>query len=200
MLDYITILLLLVTILYAFKLNKKIVSLKDAKEDLSILMHGFDEAIMRAEMSISELKQLSSETSYDFQKKIDKANFLTNDLSFMTDRATELADKLEKTMSLSKISAKNNIQNKKFVNKSNMSFTNSAAIQNNKSEPKKIENNNLQEAFFQNGSSIESLLEKISEIRNNNMFEKKSASEIETTPYKPMVMRQDEFYKSLKKV
>ena len=184
---------------FCWKLNKKIVSLKSAREDLSILMQGFDEAIMRAEMSISELKQLSSETSHDFQKKIDKASYLTNDLSFMTDRATELSDKLEKAINLSKAPPKgNSFQHKKFLSRDEPSGINVDSFFSTLNERKEPVTKSASYQDSTQINNIDLLLKKISEVKNSNQFGENDLT-LEK-PFKPRLLRQDEYYKSLKKV
>jgi len=88
--------LLLVTILYCWRLNNKIVDLKNSKKDLNTLVKTFDVAIQKTHRNISDLKEMSSSTTAELQIYLEKANELVGDLSFMTETASRLADRLER--------------------------------------------------------------------------------------------------------
>lgn len=93
-LDGLVALLLVVCIVYCIKLNKKILALHKNKNDFAKGLKYFDDAILRAETSITELKNVSNKVVV-LQETISKANHVLNDLSFMADRAANLTDKLE---------------------------------------------------------------------------------------------------------
>lgn len=94
-LDFIIAIMLMISIIYTWQLNKKIVEFHSSKEEFSYLVKTLDNAILRAELGIDELKTLSNKVSIDLNGKLDKAKFFSDDLAFMTDRASILADKLE---------------------------------------------------------------------------------------------------------
>lgn len=96
LIDGIVISLLIVTIAYCWKLNNKILELKNSKQDLLGLVKTFDNAIAKTHRNISELKAMSSSSTAELQSYLQKANELVGDLSFMTETATKLADRLER--------------------------------------------------------------------------------------------------------
>jgi hypothetical protein len=101
-LDIVVLFLLLVTIAFCWRLNNKILELKDSKKDLGALVKTFDGAIIKTHKSIADLKQISHSSSVELQQYVDKAGELISDLSFMTETATKLADRLEKAIALAR--------------------------------------------------------------------------------------------------
>ena len=83
--------LLIVTIGYAIVLNRKLGSLQKHKDDLERLAMTFSQSTARADDSIQNLKR----TTENLQNKIDKAQGLRDDLSFLVDRGSMTADRLE---------------------------------------------------------------------------------------------------------
>jgi hypothetical protein len=94
-LDGVVALLLIVCIIYCMKLNKKIMALHRNKNDFAKGIKYFDDAILRAETSIVELRNVSTTVVVDLHDTINKAQNIISDLSFMVDRAANLTDKLE---------------------------------------------------------------------------------------------------------
>ncbi|MBL6942597.1 MAG: hypothetical protein ISR53_10610 [Rhodospirillales bacterium] len=83
--------LLVITIGYAIVLNRKLGNLRRHKEELERLALTFSQSTARADDSIQRLK---SSTDV-LQKGIEKAQGLRDDLSFLIDRGTLAADRLE---------------------------------------------------------------------------------------------------------
>ena len=83
--------LLVVTICYAIILNRKLGNLRKHKEELEHLAATFSQSTARAEDSIRRLKG----TTEDLQKGIEKAQGLRDDLTFLIDRGSLAADRLE---------------------------------------------------------------------------------------------------------
>jgi hypothetical protein len=94
-LNSLVIILLSLTILFCWKLNKKIIELKSSKTDMLNLVKSFDTAIVKTNKSISDLKVMSANSTVELQNYLNKATELINDLSFMTETASKLADRLE---------------------------------------------------------------------------------------------------------
>ena len=107
-LNGIIIILLSCTIVFCWRLNNKIVELRDNKKDLLSLIGTFDNAIVTAHNSIKTLKETSYNASEDLRRYVDKSHELISDLSFMTDAANKAADDLEKAVLLSQ--SKRNIK------------------------------------------------------------------------------------------
>ncbi|NKB56792.1 MAG: hypothetical protein GKS00_10695 [Alphaproteobacteria bacterium] len=87
--------LLIVVIVYAFRLNRSLSSLKANKAELDGLIATFTQSTNRAEASVARLKASATETATTLQANVSKAQELRDDLAFMTDRADELANRLE---------------------------------------------------------------------------------------------------------
>lgn len=88
-------LLLVVTIVACFRLNTRIRVLQDSKSDLAKLIKQFDETTERATASIVDLQAATKRIGENIQTKIDKANFLADDLSFMIEKGSKIADQME---------------------------------------------------------------------------------------------------------
>ncbi len=89
--DVLVAVLLIFTIAYAIVLNKRLGALRKDKTDLEKLAGTFGQATVRAEESIGRLKI----TADALQDRIEKAEALRDDLSFLIDRGGSAADRLE---------------------------------------------------------------------------------------------------------
>lgn len=98
-LDSIIALMLMISIVYSWKLNKKISELRNNKKDFLQSIKILDNAILRAEHSIDELKLLNNQISLDLNNKIDKAKYIHDDLSYLNDRAIISSEKLDSSIS-----------------------------------------------------------------------------------------------------
>ncbi|MDE3060127.1 MAG: hypothetical protein KGJ06_03880, partial [Pseudomonadota bacterium] len=87
--------LLAVTIAYCWALNRRIRILQDSKSELAQLLKHFDESTQRASESIIALQTASKKIGENIQFRIDKANYLLDDLTFMIDRGSKLASQME---------------------------------------------------------------------------------------------------------
>lgn len=87
--------LLIVTLFYCSRLNKRIRLLQDAKSELAQIVQEFDESTQRATQSIAQIHEATNRISENIQHKIDKANFLADDLQFLIERSAKIADKGE---------------------------------------------------------------------------------------------------------
>ncbi len=87
------------TIFYCIKLNHRIQILQDSKSELAQLIKQFDESTQQATVSINEIHRASKRINQNIQEKLDKANYLADDLAFMIDRANKTADKIEHQIS-----------------------------------------------------------------------------------------------------
>lgn len=87
--------LLLVMILYAVQLNRRLALLKADKAHLQKLITHFNQSTERAEASVSKLRAGTLEANDSLQASISQAKQLCDDLAFMIDRAGGVADRLE---------------------------------------------------------------------------------------------------------
>lgn len=84
--------LLIVTLFYCSRLNKRIRLLQDAKSELAHIIQEFDESTQRATQSIAQIHEATNRISENIQHKIDKANFLADDLQFLIERSAKITD------------------------------------------------------------------------------------------------------------
>lgn len=88
LLDFLIVGLLMANITYCFVLNKRIKILQDGKSELANLLKYFDEATIRASESIVALQTASKKIGENIQARIDKVNYLMDDLAFMVEKGT----------------------------------------------------------------------------------------------------------------
>jgi len=95
MLNILIVVLLGVTIAYCWLLNRRIKILQDSRSELAQLLKHFDESTQRASESIIALQTASKKIGENIQFRIDKANYLLDDLSFMIEKGNKLANQME---------------------------------------------------------------------------------------------------------
>lgn len=93
-LDGLVAILLVVCIAYCIQLNQKILALHRNKNDFAKGIKYFDNAVLRAESSLADMRNIATLVT-NLQQTVTTATTLQNDLSFMVDHASRLADKLE---------------------------------------------------------------------------------------------------------
>src|SRR5271156_141314 len=93
-LDVIVAFLLVTTIVYAAMLNRRLSGLRSNKAELEALIHSFGEACARAEAGVKTLRSATDEATR-LQAYLDRSQALRDDLSFLLDRGSSLADRLE---------------------------------------------------------------------------------------------------------
>ena len=93
-LDVIVAVLLVATIVYAAMLNRRLAGLRSNKAELEALIHSFGEACARAEAGVKTLRTATDEATR-LQQYLDRSQALRDDLSFLLDRGSNLADRLE---------------------------------------------------------------------------------------------------------
>ena len=89
------IVLLVPTIIYAYKLNKNLTLLRENQNSLSRLISSLNDATVKAESSIPKLKNVTEASSQSLKDVVDNAKTLKDDLTFINERADNLADRLE---------------------------------------------------------------------------------------------------------
>ncbi len=93
-LDVLLALLLAVTIGYCWRLNRRIAVLQDSKGDMAQLIRQFDAATEKAAASIGDLQAASVQLQEDMNARIQKANFIADDLAFMIERGNKVAERM----------------------------------------------------------------------------------------------------------
>ena len=87
--------LLVVMIVYAVRLNRRLSTLQEDKAEFERLLMSFTDSTSRAETSVARLKASATDTAQSLQENVTRAQALRDDLAFMVDRADELANRLE---------------------------------------------------------------------------------------------------------
>jgi hypothetical protein len=160
--------LLAATIFYCRKLNYRIKLLQDSKSELGQLIKQFDEATQTAIASIQEIHRASRKIGENIQGKLDKANYLANDLEFMIERANKTADKIAKQIS----------DDRGGTNPSRSSSNNDRTADSQRTISNKETNNRFNDQDSEK-KGIEAMMDRISELKNNKTEDK-------STPTRPM--------------
>ena len=87
--------LLLFTISYSWKLNKRIRVLQDSKSELAELIGRFEESTEAATTGINEIHKASRMINDHIEKRIKKANYVADDLAFMIEKGGKVAEKIQ---------------------------------------------------------------------------------------------------------
>ncbi len=93
--DVLIAILLVATIAYAAVLNRKLGALRDAKSEMEALFASFSESTERAGSGVEMLKQEAGRSGEALHNKVAAARGLADDLSFLIERGTKLADRLD---------------------------------------------------------------------------------------------------------
>lgn len=89
------IVLLGATVFYCWLLNRRIQVLQDSKGELANLLKQFDRSTKRAMQAMDLLQDASKEAGKTVQSRIEKAQYVLDDLNYMMDRADKVADQME---------------------------------------------------------------------------------------------------------
>ena len=87
--------LLLATMIYCLKLNRRIKVLQDSKSELARIIREFDSSTQRATQNINEIHAATMRISENIQHKIDKANYLADDLEMMIERGGKMTGRTD---------------------------------------------------------------------------------------------------------
>ena len=94
-LDAIVAVLLITTIGYAVVLNRRLGALRNAKSEIEALIAQFAESTDKAGSGIESLKDETRRSGEALQGKLDAARGLVDDLAFLLERGSSLADRLD---------------------------------------------------------------------------------------------------------
>lgn len=100
--NLIIIALLIPTIVYAYRLNNSLKTLRQNQNSLAQLVNALNEATFKAENSIPKIKSVTEHSSEGLKEVVDSAKELKDDLLFINERADNLADRLENVISSSR--------------------------------------------------------------------------------------------------
>ena len=96
--DAVVALLLIATISYAAVLNARLGVLRNDRAKLEELVNGLTAAAQRAEAGIAGLKEAADDGGQRLAKKIEQAQTLRDDLTYLIERGGSIADRLEGTI------------------------------------------------------------------------------------------------------
>lgn len=98
--------LLVVTIVYAIVLNRKLNQFRDLREEMQGMVGDFAKATQDAEKGIASLQERSQTLGGDLEKhvsavegRVSEARSLADDLVFLVEKGTSVADRLETAVS-----------------------------------------------------------------------------------------------------
>lgn len=94
-LDSVIALLLVATIVYCVILNRRLGELRGNQGEFIKLIESFNAATERAQASISELREVGEEKGATLDSRVETARALCDDLVFLVERGSRLADRLE---------------------------------------------------------------------------------------------------------
>ncbi len=94
--------LLAITAVLGVRLGKKISSFNQTKQELEKFILAFNDSIQRAENNVNELKATGTMVDENLKAQIKKARFLANDLSFLSEKAENVASQLDDKISSSR--------------------------------------------------------------------------------------------------
>jgi hypothetical protein len=104
--DFFMIVLLGATIFYCVIVNKRIRTLQDSRNDFAQLLTQFDDTTRKAQASIEDLQKMAGKVTDSLNERLDKANFLADDLAFMIEKGNKIAEKVDNTLPREDRSAK----------------------------------------------------------------------------------------------
>jgi hypothetical protein len=93
-LDILLVLLLLVTIVYAVLLSRRLSALRSGKVDLEGFITRMNEASARAEASLAGIKQAATSAKAELDQPITRAQSLRDELVFLIDRADAAGERI----------------------------------------------------------------------------------------------------------
>ncbi len=98
LLEGIVTILLSMTVIFCWRLNNKITEIKNSRKDMANLVKVFDEAIIKTNKSLGNLKEASADAALELKRYSFQSNELIKELAFMNDTAVRLADRLENVL------------------------------------------------------------------------------------------------------
>lgn len=93
--DGVITLLLGVTIVYCYLVNRRLAALRSGKDELKQVIEDLTVATTRAQMSIERLKEAGKEVVFALEDDVRKGRALSDELSLMIESGNNLADRLE---------------------------------------------------------------------------------------------------------
>lgn len=93
--DAMVIVLLVITIVYAVILNRRLEAFRDAKDEIQTVVTEFGGALAQAEQGMAALREAADVGGDALQNAVERAARLADDLAFLKDKGDATADRLE---------------------------------------------------------------------------------------------------------
>lgn len=93
--DVVIAILMAVTIFYCWKLNRYLELLRNSKSELAEVIEEFNEATNKAQDTINELKIMTKRIAEKMQVRIEKAEFIADDLAYLIDKGNKVASRID---------------------------------------------------------------------------------------------------------
>jgi hypothetical protein len=106
LLDGLLVGLLTATIIYAVILDRRLRTFRQSRDEMQALLANFTAATVQAQAGMVALRDTSQTTSTDLKDQLERGKALRDDLAFLLDRGTSLADRLESGITAARASAK----------------------------------------------------------------------------------------------
>jgi predicted RND superfamily exporter protein len=155
--DIFVIVMLVITIVFCIKLNKRITIIQQGKKDLAYMFKHFDKSISKADEAIKDFQGIAKSTNLLLEQRSNKAKQIIDELAYMMEKANKEILRIENNLSsfkkLNSMTSHNNTE----VVKDRVNYEN-----NHKSSPR---NDNEDAMSRTKRFAIEDLLSKISEIQ-----------------------------------
>lgn len=97
--------LLIAVIVYAVKLNRRILALRSQEGELKEMIGQFNDAALQAEISAGHLKTAGTDSERNLRATIERAQAMRDDLSFMIERGGNMSDRVDRSIERSRKSA-----------------------------------------------------------------------------------------------
>jgi hypothetical protein len=88
--------------MYCFILNRRIQTLQDSKSELAALLKNFDDSTIKASETIVAMQTASKKIGDNIQLKLDKANYLLDDLSYAIEKGGRLTSQIEASFAVNR--------------------------------------------------------------------------------------------------
>lgn len=98
--------LLTATICYCYVLNRRIQTLQDSKSELAGLLQQFDDSTVKASETIIAMQTASKKIGDNIQLRIDKANYLLDDLSYAIEKGARLTNQIDASFAVNRARTK----------------------------------------------------------------------------------------------
>ncbi len=94
-LDGLVALLMFATIVFCFRLHRRLAGFRGVQAEMKGLVSSFVAAIERAELGVAQLRAAAEQTGDTLQERLEGARAVADELAFLSETGTRLAERLE---------------------------------------------------------------------------------------------------------